>query len=117
MTMFGRCRRELRTWPWQQDLVGQLDPNRPRQLGISRSDPPCAASVRPATSTRPLEFGGGQLTHPVLRCTQRDLDQDVCHVGDRTRLDQQRRHHRHLPGVSVRVSVLLRAPDMCQIGP
>jgi hypothetical protein len=44
-----------------------------------------------------LGSGAGHLTHPVLRCTQRDLDQDVCHVCDRNRLDQQRRHRRNLP--------------------
>jgi hypothetical protein len=33
----------------------------------------------------------------VLWCTRRDLDQDVGDVGDRDRLDQQRRHLGHLP--------------------
>jgi hypothetical protein len=117
MTMVRRWSARVAHWPWEQDLAGQLDPEPTVPAWDQPQRPPCAASVRPATSTRPLEFGGGQLTHPVLRCTQRDLDQDVYHVGDRTRLDRQRQHRRHLPGVSVRVSVLLHAPDMCEIGP
>jgi hypothetical protein len=79
MTMFRMVSASCAPGPGSRISPAISTPNRPRQLGISRSDSPCAASVRPATSTRPLEFGGGQLTHPVLRCTQRDLDQDVCH--------------------------------------
>jgi hypothetical protein len=70
-------RRELRVRPWKQHLAGELDPE-PTAPAWQQPQRLPSRGQRPTSHVdQILGFGAGQLTHPVLRCTHRDLDQDL----------------------------------------